>query len=337
MVRPSILKLGTTNRTLGSALLGAAAMSIIKSNAHALEEENTSGKKGKENEREFYVQISNFEQLKKAASVEKQEQWSFKIPKTDDNAGGGAIRARKIESNGVVKYVFTIKVILDQGLRDDCSVETTEDMFELFKVLCEKGMIKDRYNFPVEGTDLVYEVDLFRMPDGSYAPWAKIDLENPPEQPPPLPITVDAFIDGKTKDPEQKKQITKLYEQYFLTNNQLLEGGQGVTGPAVLPPSDSTAATPGAPTEPPKPKETEEAPVQPEATDEPAEQPPANSPVEPAATSEVSDGDKQTPDANSEQGKEGEKTPEDEPGENKPVTESLSDRLFSRARARHRK
>jgi hypothetical protein len=218
-----------------SSLFTVAALASLSapSGRHISLEDEADGVKRVEKEREFYVQLSDLEQLKKATSKESQEQWTIKLEKTDDNAGSGNFRVRKVDTEGVIKYIFTTKTVQGQGLRDECSVEVSEQMFNMFKVLAETGMIKDRYSFPVEGTDLVYEVDMFLKPDGSYHPWAKIDLENPPEQPPPLPVVVDAFIDGKTQDAEQRKQITQLYEDMFLTPNHFVNGepaeGGGVT------------------------------------------------------------------------------------------------------------
>lgn len=188
----------------------------------ALEEENADGKTRVEKEREFYVRISDIEQLKKAAKAEKQEQWTIRLEKTDKSAGTGQFRVRKVDINGEVKYYFTTKVVKGSGLRDENTIEVSEQMFEMFKVMAETGMIKDRYSFPVEGSDLVYEVDMFRKPDGTYHEWAKIDLENPPEQPPPLPVHVDEFIDGKTQDEDSRKRISQLYEDMFMTPNVYL-------------------------------------------------------------------------------------------------------------------
>jgi hypothetical protein len=230
------------------SLSGSAALAVITAlsleqrpavrvaPAHIALEDIADGKTRVEKEREFYVRISDVDQLKKAAKAEKQEQWTIRLEKTDKSAGAGQFRVRRVQIGEDVKYYFTTKVIKGSGLRDENTIEVSEQMFEMFKVMAETGMIKDRYSFPVEGSDLVYEVDMFRKPDGTYHEWAKIDLENPPEQPPPLPVHVDEFIDGKTQDPDSRKRISQLYEDMFMTPNVYVNG-DNVTGlpPAIQP------------------------------------------------------------------------------------------------------
>jgi hypothetical protein len=149
----------------------------------------------------------------------------LKFEKTDKNAAMGQVRVRKIEPVrpfGEVQYVLTAKMVMGQGDRLEVPVPCTVDMFDLIKRGAEMGMVKDRYHFPVEGTSLVYEVDMFILADGTYAPWAKIDLEGCTGEMPPLPIKVDERIDGRTTDPVLKAKIRELYERYFLASNHFL-------------------------------------------------------------------------------------------------------------------
>ena len=191
----------------------------VLAQALAMEAEDTSGKAGVEIERELYVRVSDLTQLERAVSKERQEQWGIKVPKTKRNAAPGQLRVRRSEKDGKVEFIMTIKAVKGVGERRDVSMKVTEDVFDLFRTVSENGMIKDRFTFPVLGTDLVYEVDMFVMPDGSYAPWAKIDLENPPAKLPPLPIMVEEMIDGKTSDPNEREKISQIYGEFFLTPN----------------------------------------------------------------------------------------------------------------------
>lgn len=189
-------------------------------------EDDTSGVAGTELEIELYVRISDFNQLTRAQSVERQEQWTIKIEKTDKNQGKGNDRVRRIydldtsQGGPAEKYINTRKLVLGQGKRIEVSQEVSQDMFLVTKALSEQGMIKDRYKFPIQGTDLCFEVDAFIQPDGMYAPWLKIDLENPPALLPELPFEVLERIDGRTKDPAEREKITQLYDQYFLTKHK---------------------------------------------------------------------------------------------------------------------
>jgi hypothetical protein len=192
-------------------------------------EEVADGKPNKEVEHVLYARIVNFEDLKKADSMEHQEQWEIKLPKSEKNGAGGKIRVRKTVHNGTSEpeYVITTKLNIGQeGDVIEVPVPTTVAMFDSFKYLSEFGMKKDRYCFKVEGTDLVWEVDAFIKPEGGYWEYCKIDLEvkDRSDAMPPLPIDFRDVIVGKSEhltEAEQMK-IRSLYENEFLTKNEHL-------------------------------------------------------------------------------------------------------------------
>lgn len=193
--------------------------------AVAIEDEDTSGRVSSELEHTFYALIEDFTQLKNARSKIHQEQWEIKVEKTDKNASKGSLRVRKvIEPHTSPLYVFTIKtpLISNTGIQSkaESSVVTTVDQFVQFKLMSEKGMIKDRYEFPIEGTDLKWEIDLFIKEPGVYHPWCKIDLEvKDPTQPiPDWPMGFKEVLNGA--DPANGNRITELYTQYFLATNK---------------------------------------------------------------------------------------------------------------------
>ncbi len=197
-------------------------------------EDVANGQTVREREIETYVRISDFDQLSHCKSIDRQEQWQIKIAKTAANTGALQFRVRKIETllyKSDIQYVMTSKLALGRGDRLEVSVPASYDLFNLFKHGADQGMVKDRYHFPVEGTNLVYEVDMFILSDGSYAPWAKIDLENCTGEMPPLPIKVEDRIDGRTEDPMLRARISDLYDKYFLSKNPFLEP----TAPATYP------------------------------------------------------------------------------------------------------
>ena len=192
-------------------------------------EDVDNGKIFKEHEHEIYVLIEDFDQLKEAKSVDRQEQWTLKVAKTDKNGARGNIRIRKITkrppygeeatADAPVQYVYNIKANMADGSRLEVPLPASEDSFKVFKALAENGMIKDRYHFPDKESGLVFEVDMFLDPEGNYYPWAKIDIEvkDINAEVPPLPILVKEKIMGDTKDPAEKERITELYDKYFLT------------------------------------------------------------------------------------------------------------------------
>jgi hypothetical protein len=84
-------------------------------------------------------------------------------------------------------------------------------------------MIKDRYFFPVDGSDLVWEVDMFLKPEGGYFDWCKIDLEvtNREDPIPPLPIEFANIITNQTgeRTEEEEARVRSLYDVEFLAKN----------------------------------------------------------------------------------------------------------------------
>lgn len=198
---------------------------------HVAVEEASDGKAIREIEHTIYARLTDQSQLKKASSMEKHEQWEIKISKSDLNAGKGGIRVRKTEvGDGAPEYVLTTKVVAnDAGDKIELPIPTNEDNFQQIKFLAERGMIKHRYHFPVVGTELVWEVDMFPKQDGEgYHEWCKIDLEvNDRETPiPELPLNFEEVIMpkgyGRQDDAVAEEQITKIYDQCFLARNPFL-------------------------------------------------------------------------------------------------------------------
>ena len=199
----------------------------------ALEEEDTSGKVGKEIEHMFYGRVDSMDTLLKAECMEVQEQWGLWQDKTSLNAACGSVRIRKnirfLIVNGVLQkdqpttqYVMTTKVKTLDGHALEISIATTEDNFKAFKMLAESGMIKHRYTFPIEGSDLKWEVDAFVMPgenvmSNRYQNYVKVDLEVKSEAD-PIPAMPFGILDafnakvGEEATPEQKQVMEKMKE-----------------------------------------------------------------------------------------------------------------------------
>lgn len=188
-------------------------------------EENADGKAFREIEYTFYARLSNQDELFKAARKEHEEQWELKIDKTDQNASKGSIRIRKtVEDGKEPVYVITTKIpVPGTDDKDEVPVPTTVAQFEAFRYMCERGMIKDRYFFPVDGSDLVWEVDMFLRPEGGYYEWCKIDLEveSRDDPIPPLPIEFSSIITNQNgqRTPEEEQRVGALYQVEFLTKN----------------------------------------------------------------------------------------------------------------------
>lgn len=199
-------------------------------------EENSTGKANKEIEYVFYGKIINFTDLNKASSKEHHSQWEVRIPETNLNAGKGTIRVRKTIPNitdvDKTEYVHTTKVSTKDKLkRIEVSIPTTVDNFNQMLILSERGLVKDRYFFPVKGTDLVFEFDVFYSPgaivgSGKYIEWCKIDIEVNDSQTiiPELPIDVSDLIIAQegNRTIEEDNLINSLYANEFNSKNVFL-------------------------------------------------------------------------------------------------------------------
>lgn len=194
-------------------------------------EEMVDGKVTTETEIILYGRLTDTEQLKQANSCEQQEQWSILMKGDVDGKGKGSVRVRMSKVDGSeAKYVQTIKVKRSEHSSLEVENETTKDAFEMIKFLSDAGMIKDRYRFEIEGSQLVWEVDVFKKDDGSYHEWVKIDLETdtPDAALPELPIEFAELITPDDLKGEKadihNKTLDILYKDIFRAENPYRSG-----------------------------------------------------------------------------------------------------------------
>lgn len=117
-------------------------------------EEVATGVAAPEQEHVIYGRMVDLQQLSRASHMEKQEQWEIKVPKTDENATRGTVRARRTEIEGQpVEFTACVKTPMgDQSnpiARNEVVVPCTEDFFEVLKKMAGSGMVKHRYFFPI--------------------------------------------------------------------------------------------------------------------------------------------------------------------------------------------
>jgi CYTH domain-containing protein len=178
-------------------------------------------------EYEIYGTMRDMSVLASAVRSELQEQWGVPIEKVETNAASGSLRVR-LTSNTDAVYTFTSKVKRESG-NDEIEISVTEDLFKHFKLFAKQGMQKRRYFFPVEGTDFVYEVDVFFNPDGSPNPRIKIDLEIQGSEGidslPTLPFELDniTVIPPGRKSVEHLAFVRELYDKHYTMPNQFIE------------------------------------------------------------------------------------------------------------------
>lgn len=192
------------------------------------------GKAIREKEFTVFARILNFSQLKKANRAEIQEQYIIPIEKTEENAGQGAIRVRKITArNGRSRYELTTKNKMDVGDNIEVTVPTSKENFIQFKVLSTVSMLKHRYTFKINGTDKKWEVDVVPDGNGSYYPWARCEIEvddlndkNVPE----LPLEVEELILppelGKLTQEEYDEKTKPIMDRFFTSGNPYVKDGE---------------------------------------------------------------------------------------------------------------
>lgn len=207
-------------------------------------EDATDGQAQHEIEHVLFGRLEDFSQLEAAASKVEQEQWNICVEQTDANAGSGGVRVRKtvIEGSDPL-YELTTKIRVegdsDQAAKAaiETTVPTTKDQFESFRFLCDDGLIKDRYRFPIIGTEMVWEVDCFKKDDGGYQEWVKIDLEVPSADTaiPDLPLKFAEVIfpEGYGREGDQSAKLDEIWQSFYTPNPYRAQTAVGDGAPDV--------------------------------------------------------------------------------------------------------
>lgn len=143
----------------------------------SLESAEADGTTAVEREYEIYGTVEDLPgMIAKAERSEKQEQWGMPCSVGGDSGVSGNIRVRKTTVDKTSSYTQTIKVKMKDGNNEN-EMEISADTFNIFASLVPNGLIKTRYFFSIEGTELTLEVDVFEDTDGKQHDQVKIDLE----------------------------------------------------------------------------------------------------------------------------------------------------------------
>ena len=197
--------------------------------------EEADGKTRDEREFTYYGRVNPEtiqDELAKAKSSERQEQWKVQVDIDHQVAEGlvqeyaGEVRIRKSErSDGETTYTLCIKSWRPHGdsAKREAEVEVSADMFELLSQFATAGMRKTRYHFPRED-GLVWEVDIYDQREGSdQLRWCKIDLEVPSDREPPtdFPITISDVVNGdyRKRTDEERALVKRLMDEAFVLPN----------------------------------------------------------------------------------------------------------------------
>lgn len=176
--------------------------------------EQTYGKVQQEIEYTIYAELYDLAPLKQAFHVEEHEQW--RIPLGID----ANIRARVRAINGR-EWQLTTKESSDEWVGDrERNTLITKDDFETWKKVGCDGFMKTRHSFRCEGSDLIWEVDVFkdRLTGQSHL-WVKMDMEvkDLDQEIPKPPFKVKEFILGDRDGAplSERVKIRSLWENQW--------------------------------------------------------------------------------------------------------------------------
>lgn len=195
------------------------------------------GKAIREKEFTIFARIMNFSQLKNANRGEIQEQYIIPVEQTEENAGKGSIRVRKITArNGRSRYELTTKNKMGEGDSIEVTVPTTKENFIQFKVLSTVAMLKHRYTFNIKGTDKKWEIDAVPDGNGSYCPWVRCEIEVDDLESkdiPELPLEVEELILppelGKLTQEEYDEKTKPIMDRFFTSSNPYIDDENSAT------------------------------------------------------------------------------------------------------------
>lgn len=133
--------------------------------------EDINGERMVEREHVAYVEVPNFDWVHDAKQFELHEQWNIDYAKSSRVRG----RLRLINNR---RHTEAVKQPLmgEEGYYE-CEQDISPDMYEMKKLACTTGYLKERYIFPAGDNGLMWEVDVFKSRSGGRHHWVKVDLE----------------------------------------------------------------------------------------------------------------------------------------------------------------
>ena len=180
---------------------------------HHLKMEDINGEKHIEREYTAYARVEDFSWIEDAPEHEHHEQWEIPY------AGETNIRGRlRLINNRRYTEAVKEKLRSEEGSYE-VEFDLSRDAFEMKKKACVNGYSKDRYCFPIPGTNQKWEVDVFKSKSGGRSEWVKIDLEYNSRQDavPDFPFAVkEVIIPEMNSTVEAKEMVNDLWENEWL-------------------------------------------------------------------------------------------------------------------------
>lgn len=192
-------------------------MSFLRTNSPPLAESLEESETLEEIEYIFFLKLGDFEQLKNAKCKETQEQWSILFQKEKVE---NVIRVRRSVKEGEETFTLTSKVnFAELDGKWELEREVDRSHFDQVKDMAQDGLIKERHYFPVDGTDLTWEVDVFYDDQGNPVEWVKLDLEVPKRLTnlPSFPLTHTDVFDAQFEErtAEQHQFVSDLFNKHY--------------------------------------------------------------------------------------------------------------------------
>lgn len=180
----------------------------VLENSFGLEARNALGKQ-REIEFTIYAKVKDINRLDTGETREQHEQWNLPF----DNCE--TVRARIRAVNQEDFTLTTKQKDGGYGLIENTTA-LTKDAYIALRSACIDGYNKLRFTFPIEGSDLIWEIDAFYNQMGNLHDWVKIDLEvkDINTQIPHFPIEVEEVIysDSPSLSPEDDRWIKRLWD-----------------------------------------------------------------------------------------------------------------------------
>lgn len=182
-------------------------------NLNELKMEDIDGEKHVEREYTAYALVPDFLWTDAAVEHETHEQWQIEY------AEGIPIRGRLRLINNR-RYTEAVKepLVTEDGSYE-CEFDISRDAFEMKKKACKNGYIKERFNFPIEGTPYKWEIDVFKSKAGGRHSWVKIDLEygSRMDALPEFPFEVkELILIDRDSSTEAREMVNDLWENEWL-------------------------------------------------------------------------------------------------------------------------
>lgn len=194
-------------------------MDRLLDQAMALSQEKTED----EIEYTFFAELTDLEsQLQKASSSETHHQFERRI--LDQNAKEIArFRSRSIDEGDYYELTIKRRGKDEQGNHYDIesTLGSTVDVHEVIRAIADRRFHKIRYKFPFSvernerTTELVWEVDVFVLPNGSFDPMVKVDLEVPDMNlaQPSFPLQTSRLMNAKNLTETQASEIARFWQR----------------------------------------------------------------------------------------------------------------------------